>query len=78
MKGTTMRKTLLSLTVAAFAAPSLLMAATFEEVDTDADGMVSMEEAMTAMPEASVEDLTALDSDGDGALSPEEFSAMPQ
>lgn len=73
-----MRKTLLTLTVAAFAAPALLSAQTFEEVDTDADGSISMEEAMAAMPDAAAEDLQALDADGDGALSAEEFEAMPQ
>ena len=78
MKGTIMRKTQLTLTVAAFTLPSLLSAATFEEVDTDADGMISMEEAMAAMPEATTEDLTALDADGDGSLNPDEFAAMPQ
>jgi hypothetical protein len=33
---------------------------------------------MVAMPDVAAEDLQALDADGDGALSPEEFEAMPQ
>jgi Ca2+-binding EF-hand superfamily protein len=73
-----MRKTLLTLAVAALAMPAVLSAATFEEVDTDADGSISMEEAMAAMPDVAAEDLQALDADGDGALSPDEFAAMPQ
>jgi len=73
-----MRKTLLTLTIAAFSVPALLSAATFEEVDADADGSISMEEAMAAMPDVSTEDLLVLDADGDGALSADEFAAMPQ
>jgi Ca2+-binding EF-hand superfamily protein len=73
-----MRKTLLTLAVAALAAPSILSAQTFAEVDADADGSISMEEAMAAMPDADEATLQAADADGDGALSEEEFEAIPQ
>ncbi len=73
-----MRKTLLTLAVAAFAAPGILSAQTFEEVDTDANGSISMDEAMAAMPDADEATLQAADTDGDGSLSEEEFQAIPQ
>jgi Ca2+-binding EF-hand superfamily protein len=73
-----MRKTVLSLALAAFAVPALVSAATFEEVDTDADGVISMEEAMAAMPDMDEAALQAADADGDGSLSVEEFEAIPQ
>lgn len=47
--------------------------ASFEELDADADGYVSAEEAL-ASPEVA-ERFAALDADADGQLSAEEFAA---
>jgi len=60
-----MLSTLLLIALPAFAAPPL----TFEEVDTDGDGLISADEA------ASVEGLefSAADADNDGTLSVDEY-----
>lgn len=61
---------------ALLAAPAF--AASFAEVDADADGAVSLSEAQAAMPDLSVDDFTVADVNGDGALSETEFAVLPQ
>ena len=73
-----MRKILFPVALAALVVPTFASAVTFEEVDTDANGMITMSEAMVVMPGASAEDIATFDADGDGMLSPEEFAAIPQ
>lgn len=46
----------------------------FASVDTDGNGMVSMEEGAAAGMEWSEDDFKAADTDGDGSLSAEEYA----
>ncbi|MGB7183499.1 MAG: hypothetical protein WBD34_17485 [Burkholderiaceae bacterium] len=64
-------KYLIGLMAMCFSATVLAAAPSFEDVDANADGVVSSEEA------AAVEELdfTAADTDGNGEISPEEFAA---
>ncbi len=64
-------KVLLALVATAFAGSALAAAPAFEEVDADANGSISAEEA------ASVEglDFATADTNGDGSLSKEEYEA---
>jgi len=77
-KGNAMRKLLAPLFAAAVLAPVLASALTYEEVDADGDGTVTLAEAGTAMPDMAAEDVASLDTDGDGSLSMEEFAVIPQ
>lgn len=69
-------KKLLVAAVALAATSSFALAAEFAEVDADASGAISMEEAMAAMPEMTDEAFQTADADGSGDLSPEEFAAI--
>ncbi len=51
-------------------------AAEFAEVDTDANGMISMEEAVVVMPDLTEDAFAAADTDADGSLNADEFAAM--
>ena len=76
-----MKRILLALAVAGFASLSALAVSAqaaemdFSAVDTDANGMVSLEEAVAAGWEWSEEQFDEADADGDGALNSEEFAA---
>ena len=48
----------------------------FSEADTNADGVVSMEEAKAALPEMEEDKLVAADLDRDGALNEAEYTAL--
>lgn len=64
-----------TLTAAAFGA-SLLAAPVLAQVemDTNADGMYSMEELMAVFPDMAEETFTAADTNGDGLLDSEELA----
>jgi hypothetical protein len=64
-----MKKLILTAAVLALAS-GFAWAQSFEELDADADGLISSEEAASAGMDAS-----AADTDGDGAVSQEEFDA---
>ena len=49
-----------------------------ETLDADGDGMVSYEEALTAMPEMTEDEFAALDADGDGMLNGEEIATAEE
>lgn len=70
-----MKKLLATLAVSLFAITSA-QAAELADLDKDADGMVSMEEAKAAMPDLSVEKFQAADADGDGKLSVDELASL--
>jgi EF hand len=57
------------------AAPALAVEVDFEVVDSDGNGMVTMEEVTAAGWEWTEEEFTAADTNGDGSLSAEEFAA---
>lgn len=64
-------RTLPAMILAALAVPAL--AAT--ELDTDGDGLVTLDEAQAAYPEITPESFTEMDSNADGALDEEEVAA---
>ena len=75
-----MKKLILALSLAGFAAlpaltPALAQEADFAKVDANADGMVSMEEAAAAGWTWTEDDFKAADADGDGSLNADEFAA---
>lgn len=70
-----MKKLLATLAISLFAFASA-QAAELADLDKDADGMVSMEEAKAAMPDLSDEKFKAADADGDGKLNAEELAAL--
>lgn len=51
-------------------------AADFAEVDTDADGSVSLDEAVSMMPDLTEDAFISADADADGALTADEFASM--
>jgi hypothetical protein len=57
------------------AAPALAAEMDFAVVDSDGNGMVTIEEATAAGWEWTEEQFTAADTDGDGSLNAEEFAA---
>ena len=61
---------ILLFSTAAWAAPS------FAEADTNADGLVSMDEARAALPEMEEAQIVAADVNRDGALSQEEYTTL--
>lgn len=73
-----MQKKFLGVAAGALLIPAASFALTFAEIDTDGDGSATIEEVTAALPDASPEAVTALDADGDGAISEMEFDAMPQ
>lgn len=48
----------------------------FTQVDANADGAISMEEAKAAMPDMDEAKIVAADANNDGLLSPEEYTAL--
>ncbi len=75
----TLRTTVFSITGAAaaalFAIGSMAQAATFGELDTDGDGVLSPEEFVMAYPGASEAVFIAIDADGSGMVDEAEHSA---
>ncbi len=69
-------KTILMSAVAAVAltAPAWAQA----DLDTNADGMVTLDEVQAANPDITAEDFSAMDTDSDGALSAEEVTAAQE
>ncbi len=53
-----------------------VQAAEFADVDTDADGSVSLDEAVSQMPDLTEDAFLSADVNEDGALSPDEFASM--
>lgn len=73
MKQILIALSLITLSSAAIAADGV----EFSAVDLDTNGVVSFEEAQTAMPELTAEGFAAVDIDASGDLSLEEFTALP-
>lgn len=69
-----MKSTLIPMAAALLFATSA-SAATFAEVDANADGWVTPEEFAAAMPDATQDDFVKIDVNGDGAISEEEMAA---
>ncbi len=73
-----MKKLILALSLSTFAASAAFAQATFEEIDQDASGSVTLEEANTAGIPWTEEQFTLADKNGDGALDADEFAAAVQ
>lgn len=66
----------MTLTVAGLTALALSTTAfASTEIDTDGDGMMSMEELQAAYPTLSEDLFLAMDANGDGAIDADEFKA---
>ena len=48
------------------------------DLDTNGDGMLTLDEVQAAYPEITAEDFSAMDTDSDGALSAEEVTAATE
>lgn len=70
-----MKKFIAALGISALAITAA-QAAELTEIDTDANGMISMEEAKAAMPDLSEEAFSGADADGDGSLNAEELASL--
>ncbi|MDJ1009357.1 MAG: hypothetical protein QNJ13_16195 [Paracoccaceae bacterium] len=68
-----MRKTLILVLGGAFAA-TMASAATLEEMDANADGMVTFDELLVVMPDVTEEAFTLADANQDGMIDAGEFS----
>lgn len=69
-------KTILMSAVAAVALTAPAWAQT--DLDANADGMVTLDEVQAANPDITAEDFSAMDTDSDGVLSPEEVGAAQE
>jgi len=73
-----MKKLLLALTVLGFASGSAFAQASFETIDTDQSGGVTLEEANKAGLPWTQEQFAAADIDQNGSLNVDEFTAATQ
>lgn len=70
-----MKKLIAALGISALAITAA-QAAELSEIDTNGDGVISMEEAKVAMPDLSEEAFGGADADGDGSLNAEELASL--
>jgi hypothetical protein len=64
--------------VTVLALPSLAFAATAAELDSNGDGLVTIDEMQAVYPDLAVETFTAMDLNADGALDAEEMAAAQE
>ncbi len=72
-----MRKTL-TLTIGGLIAATMASAATLEEADGNADGMVTFDELLAVSPDVSEETFRLVDVNEDGMIDAEEFAAAQE
>ncbi|MEM9276991.1 MAG: EF-hand domain-containing protein [Pseudomonadota bacterium] len=73
-----MKKLILALTVSSFAVGAAYAQASFETIDADADGSVTLAEANNAGLPWTEDQFKLADRDGNGALNADEFAAAVQ
>ena len=73
-----MKKLILALTLSTFAASAAFAQASFEEIDEDANGSVTLAEANSAGIPWTEDQFNLADKNGDGALDADEFTAAVQ
>ena len=71
-----MRKLLAATVLSVFAMAATAQAVEYSEADANGDGLVTVDEAKAAMPDASEEIIVAADANGDGVISEAEFEAL--
>lgn len=70
---------LTTLTLAAIVAvPSLVLAQSASELDTNGDGVLTIDEVQASFPEVTSDAFTAMDLNADGALDVEEIAAAQE
>ncbi len=70
---------LTTLTLAAcVAVPSLVLAQAASELDTNGDGVLTIDEVQASFPEVTSDAFTAMDLNADGALDVEEIAAAQE
>jgi hypothetical protein len=75
-KATTLRTALLATLFAGFATAAMAQEIEFEDLDTDGDGMLSMEEVTDVLPDISEDQLTIADANGDGMIDEVEYEVL--
>lgn len=73
-----MKKLILALAITGFATSASLAQASFETIDADQSGTVTLAEATAAGMTWTQEQFNAADTDADGALNVDEFAAAVQ
>lgn len=73
-----MKKLLMTLVITTFATGAAYAQATFETIDADGDGGVTLAEATNAGLTWTEDEFKLADTDGDGALNIDEFAAAAQ
>ncbi len=63
------------LTVTGLALPAVAMSATAAEVDTNGDGVLTIDEVQAVFPDVTAESFSAMDVNADGALDDDEIVA---
>jgi len=73
-----MKKLILALALTGFATSASFAQASFESIDADQSGGITLAEASAAGLTWTEEQFNSADRDADGALSPDEFAAATQ
>ncbi|MDZ5696899.1 hypothetical protein [Chelativorans sp. M5D2P16] len=71
-----MKRSIIPLVMTAFAFPAFAQGTDFESIDMDQSGGISLQEIQVVAPDVTEETFNAVDTDGSGDLSPEEFAAI--
>ena len=71
-----MKKFIATLAIATLTTATNAASLPFAQADANADGQVTMEEAKIALPDVEEALIVAADTDGNGALSEEEYTAL--
>ena len=71
-----MKKILTVAGIALFSTAALAEAPAFTDADTNADGVLSMEEVKAALPEMEQSVILAADTNNDGGISEDEYTAL--
>ncbi len=75
-KAMTIKTALFATLFAGFATAAMAQEIEFEDLDTDGDGMLSMEEVTDVLPEISEDQLTIADANGDGMIDEAEYEVL--
>ena len=71
-----MKKILTLAGIVLFSTAAFAEAPAFNQADTNADGVLSMEEVKAALPEMDEAAILAADANGDGGITEDEYTAL--